>query len=334
MPTLPYSGTRAASTLRSIRSALFSYHHSFSLHSRIRILTMSLAALAVAVSALAIYMVAEQALRDQLGDRVSRNADALISGATTGVPSTAFGFGAGNPDGPAIKAALVTSDGEFVTFTTDSTPFTNSAGVFDEPEQNVVNGTASESLREVRGYALTAKRTTSGETLMVAESLHSNEPLLTKLTLALVSIGAFLVALAGIAGSAVARTGLRPVKRLRNATERVARTGELEPIVVTGDDELASLANSFNEMLAALAVSGARQNKLITDAGEELMEPLQALRAKIDMVMSFDADSPSPVSRAEQDEVRAGVMSDMDVIIRLVHDLVDQARDSSPTART
>ena len=125
-----------------------------------------------------------------------------------------------------------------------------------------------------------------------------------------------------------------PVKRLRNATERVARTGELEPIVVTGDDELASLANSFNEMLAALAVSGARQNKLITDAGEELMEPLQALRAKIDMVMSFDADSPSPVSRAEQDEVRAGVMSDMDVIIRLVHDLVDQARDSSPTART
>ena len=34
----------------------------------------------------------------------------------------------------------------------------------------------------------------------------------------------------------------------------------------------------------------------------------------------------------EQDELRAGVLTDMDVIIRLVHDLVNQARDKSLTA--
>lgn len=305
-----------------------------SLHGRIWVLTISVAALAVAVSALAIYLVAEQSLRDQLGDRVSRNADALITGASTGVPSTAFGFAAGNPGGPAVKVALVTSSGEFITFNTQSKPFTNEAGILDEPEQSVVNGTTNESLREVRGYALSAKRTVSGETLMVAESLDSNDPLLAKLTLALVMIGAFLVALAGVAGSAVARTGLRPVKRLRNATERVAKTGELEPIAITGDDELASLATSYNEMLTALSASGARQNKLVTDAGEELMEPLHTLRTKIDTVMALDSDDPPPLSEAEQDALRASVMTDMDVIIRLVHDLVDQARDQSETAQS
>ena len=302
---------------------MFAFRRNVSLHTRIRVLTISLATLAVAVSALAIYLVAEQALRDQLADRVTRNADALIAGATLGVPSTFYGFGVGSVDGPAIKVALVTSSGEFVTFTTKSQPFTGATGVLDEPD---------ESLREVRGYMISAKRTITGETVMVAESLDTNAPLLGKLTLALVMIGAFLVALAGIAGSAVARTGLRPVKRLTNATQQVARTGHLEPIPVTGDDELASLARSFNEMLEALAASGARQNKLITDAGEELIEPLSALRAKIDTVMSLDTDHAPPMTPTEQDELRAGVLTDMDVIIRLVHDLVNQARDKSLTA--
>ncbi|OZC59331.1 HAMP domain-containing protein [Rhodococcus sp. RS1C4] len=304
------------------------------LHGRIRVLTISVAALAVAVSALAIYVVADQALRDQLGDRVSRNAKALITGAQLGVPPNAYGFGVSSPDGPAIKVALVSSTGELVTFNTESKPFTNSAGVLDSQEQAVVDGTAPDSLREVRGYMVAAERTTTGETVMVAESLESNDPLLGKLTLALVMIGAFLVALAGIAGSAVARTGLRPVKRLRNATEQVARTGDLEPIVVSGDDELASLATSYNEMLAALTVSGRRQNKLVTDAGEELMEPLQTLRAKIDTVMALDSDDPPALSPEGQDELRAGVMTDMDVIIRLVHDLVDQARVQSEASHS
>ncbi|WP_245819925.1 HAMP domain-containing protein [Rhodococcoides yunnanense] len=303
-----------------------------------------MAALAVGVSALAIYAVTEQSLRTQLADRVSRNADALIAGASSGVPSTLFGFGVGSVDGPAIKVALVTSDGELVTFTAQSQPFTGSNGSLDQPEQAVADGTSDVSLREVRGYMLTAKRTASGETVMVAESLQSNKPLLGKLTLALVMLGAFLVALAAIAGAAVARTGLRPVKRLRSATERVARTGDLEPIAVTGDDELASLATSFNDMLAALARSGARQNRLITDAAEELMDPLQALRAKIDTLMSVDSEvsfdsqvsvdsqDPPTLTPAEHDALRAGVMAEMDVIIGLVQELVDQARDIPESA--
>lgn len=166
---------------------------------------------------------------------------------------------------------------------------------------------------------------------MVAESLNEASPLLAKLTLALVIVGAFLVALAGVAGAAVARTGLRPVRRLRAGTERVARTGDFEPIDVNGDDELASLANSFNEMLASLSRSRARQGQLIVDAGAELMEPLTALRTNIDLLMSLDGPDAPSMSEDQQDRLRVEVIAQMDVIIGLVHDLVDHAREPAPT---
>ncbi|OZF39882.1 HAMP domain-containing protein [Rhodococcus sp. 14-2496-1d] len=302
-----------------------------SLHGRIRVLTMSVAALAVAVSALAIYLVAEQALRSQIVDRVERNSDALIASAASGVPAGLFGFGIEDTEGTAVKAALVTPDGTLVTSTTGTEPFTNSDGVLDDAEKSVVDGTVEQSLREVRGYYLSAARTGSGGTIMVAESLNEASPLLAKLTLALVIVGAFLVALAGVAGAAVARTGLRPVRRLRAGTERVARTGDFEPIDVNGDDELASLANSFNEMLASLSRSRARQGQLIVDAGAELMEPLTALRTNIDLLMSLDGPDAPSMSEHQQDRLRVEVIAQMDVIIGLVHDLVDHAREPAPT---
>ncbi|WP_037220164.1 HAMP domain-containing protein [Rhodococcus sp. JG-3] len=302
-----------------------------SLHGRIRVLTMSLAALAVAVSALAIYLVAEQSLRSQIIDRVGRNSDALIASAASGVPADLFGFGIEDTEGTAVKVALMTTDGTLVSSSNGTYPFTNSDGGLDDPEKAVTEGRTDRSLREVRGYYISAERTDSGETIMVAEALSGTSPLLGKLTLALILVGAFLVALAGVAGAAVARTGLRPVRRLRAGTERVARTGAFEPIDVNGDDELASLANSFNEMLAALSRSRARQGQLIVDAGAELMEPLTALRTNIDLLMSLDGPNAPVMPDEQQDRLRVEVIEQMDVIIGLVHDLVDHAREPAPT---
>ena len=300
------------------------------LHGRIRLLTMSVAALAVAVSALAIYLVAEQALRSQVIDRVGRNSDALMASAASGASPYLFGFAT---EGTNAKVALVSAGGDLMTSSNGTDPFTNSDGVLDAPEQAVVDGDADRSLREVRGYYISAQRIESGGTIMVAESLGGASRLLAKLTLALVLVGGFLVALAGVAGAAVARTGLRPVRRLRAGTERVARTADFEPIDVNGDDELASLATSFNEMLASLSRSRDRQGQLIIDAGAELMEPLTALRTNIDLLMSLDRPDAPDMTEEQQNQLRVDVIAQMDLIIGLVHDLVDHARDPAPTPR-
>ena len=46
-----------------------------------------------------------------------------------------------------------------------------------------------------------------------------------------------------LAGWAVARNGLRPVRRLTASVEEIARTEELRPLAVEGDDEIARLAD-------------------------------------------------------------------------------------------
>ena len=108
-----------------------------------------------------------------------------------------------------------------------------------------------------------------------------------------------LFGLAGVIGAAaagwgVARNGLRPVRRLTAAVEEIARTEELAPLPIEGDDEIARLATAFNEMLAALAASRDRQRRLVADAGHELRTPLTSLRTNLDLLTQADETGGLP----------------------------------------
>ena len=108
--------------------------------------------------------------------------------------------------------------------------------------------------------------------------------MLAKLGIVMLLFGAAGVVAAGMAGWAVARNGLRPVRRLTAAVEEIARTEDLRPMPVEGDDEIARLATAFNQMLAALAASRDRQRQLVADAGHELRTPLTSLRTNLDLL--------------------------------------------------
>ena len=110
--------------------------------------------------------------------------------------------------------------------------------------------------------------------------------MLKRLGTVLLIVGGLGVAVAAIAGGTVARAGLRPVGRLTEAAERVARTDDLRPIPVLGSDELARLTEAFNMMLRALAESRERQARLVTDAGHELRTPLTSLRTNVELLMA------------------------------------------------
>ena len=99
----------------------------------------------------------------------------------------------------------------------------------------------------------------NGNSLLISKSLEPTGEVLKRLGTVLLIVGGIGVAVATIAGGMVARTGLRPVARLTEAAERVARTDDLRPIPVYGNDELARLTEAFNMMLRALAESRERQ---------------------------------------------------------------------------
>ncbi|HEY3604480.1 MAG TPA: HAMP domain-containing protein, partial [Sporichthyaceae bacterium] len=86
---------------------------------------------------------------------------------------------------------------------------------------------------------------------VLAQTTGEIDRTLRELGTALLVIGLAGVALATYAGVVVARQGLRPVSQLTQAAEHVAKTGDLRPIKVRGDDELARLGASFNSMLLA-----------------------------------------------------------------------------------
>ena len=129
----------------------------------------------------------------------------------------------------------------------------------------------------------------SGQALVLAQSLEPTDRMLDRLGLVMLLFGVAGMIIAGLAGWAVARNGLRPVRRLTASVEDIARTQRLDPIPIEGSDEVARLAQSFNEMLRTLSASQHRQRQLVADAGHELRTPLTSLRTNLDLLVQADA---------------------------------------------
>jgi two-component system sensor histidine kinase MprB len=159
--------------------------------------------------------------------------------------------------------------------------------------------------------------------------LRQTNLILSSLWLVLVIFGAAGVVWAAIAGSAVARSGLRPVRRLTEAAEHVAATDDLTPISFTGNDELSRLADSFNQMLRSLALSRERQKQLIADTGHELRTPLTSLRTNIELLVADEEHHNLPP--AARQEILGDVSAQLAEFTSLIGDLVQLARDDQVT---
>ena len=146
---------------------------------------------------------------------------------------------------------------------------------------------------QLREYVAPLGGSTLGAVIVV-RSLEATDRTLERLRLILilVSLGAILAA--AVAAAAVSGATLAPVRRLRDAAERIAETGEpSERVPEGGHDELAVLGAAFNTMLAALEESLARQRRFVADASHELRTPLTSLQTNIDVLrgdIELDAD--------------------------------------------
>jgi two-component system, OmpR family, sensor histidine kinase MprB len=169
-----------------------------------------------------------------------------------------------------------------------------------------------------------------GTALVMSQSLRPTKQTLAHLSVVLIVIGGAGILLAAAAGTAVARAGLRPVLRLTDATERVARTGDLHPIPVSGDDELSRLTTSFNKMLGALAASQEQQRRLVADAGHELRTPLTSLRTNLELLMASSQPGAPVLSPEDRQDMFADVHAQITELSALVGDLVELARDDVP----
>jgi two-component system sensor histidine kinase MprB len=168
-----------------------------------------------------------------------------------------------------------------------------------------------------------------GTALVISQPMKATENSLRSLSVVLVVVGGAGILLAALLGTAVARGSLRPVLRLTRATERVTRTGDLRPIPVTGDDELARLSQSFNTMLGAVAEAQERQRRLVADAGHELRTPLTSLRTNLELLLAAEAPNTPTLSEKDRSEIHADLRAQLDELTQLIGDLVELAREDA-----
>ncbi|MBV7696845.1 cell wall metabolism sensor histidine kinase WalK [Streptomyces sp. TRM70350] len=206
------------------------------------------------------------------------------------------------------------------------------------------NGTAGDGTDvRVLTRPLGATTTATGEAgpnvgLVVAVSLKSTQKTLNDLALILLLVSGVGVVGAGAAGLAVARAGLRPVDRLTEAVEHVARTEDLNvriPVEDDSEDEVARLSHSFNSMTSALASSRDLQQQLIADAGHELRTPLTSLRTNIELLTRSE-ETGRPIPEADRKALLASVKAQMTELAALIGDLQELSRPDTAqqTGRT
>ncbi|MER5216124.1 HAMP domain-containing sensor histidine kinase [Streptomyces sp. NPDC002838] len=173
-----------------------------------------------------------------------------------------------------------------------------------------------------------ATNTTSNAALLIALPLKNTQNTLNDLALILLLVSGIGVVGAGAAGLAVARAGLRPVDKLTEAVEQVARTDDLSiriPVEEESEDEVARLSRSFNSMTASLASSRDLQQQLIADAGHELRTPLTSLRTNIELLTRSE-ETGRPIPAADRKALLASVKAQMTELASLIGDLQELSR--------
>ena len=309
------------------------WHYRRSLASRVTLLTTMAVGLAVLLVSIGAYVTVRKQLQDSLDDQLVERAqsaaqpqyDVLEQLANLRVPAEAVGAAD-------VRIVLLRADGFSVIL--DDEPSTLRLGA---PELAVARGEASQSLRTAtfdgEKYRVVAVPMVGreGSALVMAQSLDERDRLLSRLGVVTLLFGGLGVLVAGVAGWAVARNGLRPVRNLTTAVEGIARTEELRPMAIEGDDEVARLSAAFNQMLVALDASRERQRRLVADAGHELRTPLTSLRTNVDLLTQADAATGGPALDPEARlELLDDIRGQIEELTTLIGDLTELSREAPP----
>ncbi len=296
-----------------------------SLRSRIALLAAFAVGATVALASLGTYLVVRSSLYAQVDDGLAQRARSAVDSSLAqrnviqAIPAAAFGAAD-------VQVGLLTAEGSVATGLAAQAP-----PISDVERQVAATGQPSHPRTDgdLRVMAVPVGER-PGLALVIAQPLGPTRSTLAGLSVVFILVGGGGIVVAAVAGAGVARTGLLPVQRLTEAAETVARTSELRPIPVSGDDELARLTQSFNGMLVALAESRERQRRLVADAGHELRTPLTSLRTNLDLLVASSRPGARQLAETDRAEIYDDVRAQVNELTTLVGDLVELARDDAP----
>jgi signal transduction histidine kinase len=140
-----------------------------------------------------------------------------------------------------------------------------------------------------------------------------------------IRVGALVLGSILLIASAVAWVAagdvLRPLRHLSSTARSITESDLSLRIPVEGNDEIAALAVTFNDMLDRLEEAFATQRRFVDDAGHELRTPITVIRGQLELL------GEDPVEREETLQLVTG---ELDRMSRIVEDLLVLAKAEQP----
>ena len=200
---------------------------------------------------------------------------------------------------------------------------------------------------------------TTGDTVVVAQSLEAVDKTQKRLMNLFIFVGLLVLLLMGVAARAVIRIGMRPLENVEKTAEKIA-SGDLSARLPDAkpSTEVGRLVGSLNAMLgrieesfAARTESEGRLRRFVADASHELRTPLTAIRGFAELhrqgAVSGEVETKELIARIERESIRmSALVEDLLTLARmdqgpkleikpvnlseLVTDVVESARAAGP----
>ena len=175
---------------------------------------------------------------------------------------------------------------------------------------------------EYEGYVLpVAAGGATGSFVVVHNVTASHADLTQVMQIYTVAALAAALLITGIS-SILARRLLSPVTELRQTAQSISGGDLSNRLAAGGNDDIAELGRTFNDMLDRLESSFETQKRFLDDVGHELRTPLTILSGHLETMDSHDVD--------DVDETRTLLLDETDRMARLVDELLILARARRP----
>ncbi len=300
-----------------------------SIRAKLTLWYLSLAALALVIFAVAIYLSFSRGLLNTIDTSLGNHAERIAQ--AVGHPSATE---EASQPGVLILVpqfvSVLNKDGKITDQILDGegheVPITRAAldRVLKDwkPEYDEVDLSESEHARTITWPA----RDEDGELfyVVVGQSLKDVERAQKQLLLLLAIANPVALLLASIGGLWLANKALRPVDRLTRAAERIGRGNLSERVEEPrSHDEIGRLAETFNQMIGRLEQAFERERRFTADASHELKTPLAVLRGDIEVALRRER-SPDEYKRVLQSN-----LEEIARLTKLTEDLLTLARSDA-----
>ncbi|MGO9440273.1 MAG: heavy metal sensor histidine kinase [Terriglobales bacterium] len=194
------------------------------------------------------------------------------------------------------------------------------------PERTLrMKGRSGQAFRVTRAPAPVGSPTTQTDTLQIAVDVSQKEASLARYRFWFWVILLATSAIFPLVGYQIARRGIRPVQEMATTARHISSTNLRERILPEGYPfELASLANTFNQMLDGLEESFERISRFSADIAHDLRTPVNNIRGEAEVALARARSA---------DEYREVIESCLEEAVRLsdlIGDLLFLARADSP----